>query len=358
MSDRVFVYQLFEQTKLDALAERLGGYLAAVGPGRPIEAAFEALPDGGFRYADNGRFSRGDAPDLLATNAEAARREALAFMRGVNEAAARDAQRTGRDPSHEPRPFPVDFLVPGGTRRVRVPNTKIDDHWLTCWRARLPVMPGPRTPAAPVVGATIEVRVGARGQVVMVVSRVRPWQAAAMRPAYTWKPNDEGGKHHDEKGRAHEPPALIYLSDNPGEPQRFLSPCFLVPPSNEEHRHGGRRLFPACDHTVLPEIIVRERRGERTAIAIMPNAQGTIDLLQHGRDWRLTWSLATLSDFISGEMATSEGTSLSLPGMGLFQIAVLVENRRNGAIRSTHRQIAAGPPPDPGAVREKQEDIV
>ena len=115
------------------------------------------------------------------------------------------------------------------------------------------------------------------------------------------------------------------------------------------HSHASRRLWPACDHTLLPEILVEARDGEAMLWARLPSAGQQVFTLEHGREWRLRWSLASLEDYHSGESRVVEATYLTLPSFGLFAAALEIEHVRTGAVRSTHIQVPVlRPPPDPG----------
>jgi hypothetical protein len=145
-----------------------------------------------------------------------------------------------------------------------------------------------------------------------------------------------------EGGGSEEEPALVYLMDNPYEPQRFLAPYWLIPPEDQESHHA-RRLWPASDHTVLPEIAVEGQNGEATVRAqVLMEGRQIVDA-EHGHSWRVRWSVANLRDFIAGECRVSTGSSATLPGPGIYQVELELEHLPTGALRSTHSQIAIGP---------------
>jgi len=343
MTDRVLVYRLYEAGELDDWAAAVERHLMAPGPGRPIDPWFASMPGGCFRYFDRGRLDTNERPDLLPRGEEVALRSAVDYMRAANHAAARHRQSRGLGVADHPDPFPLQSLRPGAARRVRSRRTDRDDHWLTTWAMWLPASTVPMDRRAPVVGAVVEIRVGASGQVVGVVSRARPWQAVLSRPAFTLAQDHDHATRHDHADEAH---MLVYVADHPDEQQRFWSPCYAVSPDDEEHEHAARRLWPACDHTLLPEILIERQEGEATAWARMATAQREVVVLEHGRDWRLQWSVATLSQFIAGERRSLEATSAPLPGTGLYQVELLVEHVATGALRSTHIQASIlGQPP-------------
>jgi hypothetical protein len=337
---RVLVYRLYEPDELDHRSFTLERLLVAGGPGRPIRAQFQAMPAGCFRYFDRGRMGRNERGDLLPRDEAAARRVAFEYMRGVNEAAARHRSARALDVGRHPDPFPLAALRPGRAWRVRSPEAGTDDHWMTSWTVWLPVSMLPRSRQVPVIGATVEVRVGARGQVVGVVSRARPWHAVMSRPAFAWGADDPHG--------GHDRPELVYIADNPHEPQRFWSPCFAVASHGENGGHAHRQLWPACDHTVMPELVVQHHEGEATVRALVLTAGRKTRLVEHGRDWVVRWSTATLEQFAAGERRLVEASAAPLPDTGLFHVELTVEHTLTGAIRSTYAQV-----PVPMAVQDR-----
>lgn len=328
MIERVLVYRLYESQDLserDTMVER---YLAGAGPGQAIEPQYASLGGGCFRWSDTGRLDRNTRPDLLPRNEVDARKAAISFMTKANEAASRYRTQRGLNIEQHPNPFALESLLPGSARRVRSRVSGHDDHWMTSWNIWLPSSHSQTRSL--VVGATLEIRLGARGQVVSVVSYVRPWRAVVSRPALPW-PQDEHG-HKDE-------PALVYVADPPSERLRFLSPCWLVPPDDEEDHHA-RRLWPACDHSVLPEIVIEEHDGTATAWPVVLTPDGGSFVTEHGDEWKVRWAIASLEQFIRGDVEASSGTNAHLRGPGLYQVALEVEHVPTGAVRSTHRQVS------------------
>jgi hypothetical protein len=331
---RVLVYHLYQQEELEERDIALEHHLAAPGPGAPIEPWFESLPGGCFRWEDAGRLHGSQFGGTLPGSAAAARAAAAAYMRAANDATARFRAARGIDRNRFPDPFPIESLQPADVRRVRSKQTGRDDHWLTTWSLFLPCTPGLEGGRSLVFGATVELRVGEGSRVVSVVSRVRPWRAVSSRPALAYSSDDE----HAREVHA---PALVYISDNPFEPQRFLAPCWLIAPEDEESHHA-RRFWPASDHTVLPEIVVEDQDGEGTVRALVLTERQRATVVEHGAEWQLRWSVATLREYIAGEHRASEGSSAPLPGPGIYQVELELEHVATGAVRSTHSQIAIG----------------
>lgn len=330
---RVRAYRLCGSDALDARDRLIAQFLPAVGAGRALAPSYAAFGDGAFRYVDTGRLYANDAPHLLARDDNAAKRAALEAMRAVNELATREVERTGA--IAVPAPFPIDFLVPGAARKIRVPGSDREDHWLTLWGVRVPSLVGAANVRSPIIGATLDVRIGAGDRIVGVTSRIRPWDAIVTRPAFA---------PFATQGDAGATPPIVYVSDQPGEPLTYLAPCYLVPPESEEKGDGLRRLYPACDLTLLPEIFTFTREGETTAIAIAPNAAGKADVLSHGDEYQVTWSIASLTDYIAGTRRIVQASSLALPGPGIHQLELLVVQPRTGACRSTHVQVSVDKP--------------
>lgn len=341
MTRRVLVYRLYEPGELDDSTVTLGTLLAVPGPGRPLRPSFAALPGGCFRWFDEGRIHRNPAADRLPPNAADARKAALAYMRAVNGVASRYRQERSFDRRRFPDPFPLQTLRPGAAYRVpayRDGRRLGDAHWFTSWGLSLAVDPDVGGAEAAALGAVIEIRVGPEGQVVGVVSRVRPWHSIVQRPAFSWTETHDHG--HDHGGGHGEAPPLVYVSDCPDERLRFLSPCWLIEPEDGvAHDHTTRSLWPACDHTLLPEIAVEPRQDGVSVTARLLGAGRSTITPEHGSTWRLRWSVADLRAFIDGESRTTEGSSARLPGPGLFQVALEVEHLATGAIRSTHAQV-------------------
>jgi hypothetical protein len=347
----VFVYRLVEPSALERRASTLAGQLAVA---MPIEPWFEALPGGGFRWLDEGH-AAGPGRGAPAAAPADARKVAAAYLRAVNGAAERDRSAQGMTRAQLPDPFPLDALRPSAV--VRVPDREggRGEHWLTRWTVELPCTPDPDGARVPVAGAEVEVRVGRSGAVIAVVSRVRPWQGALTRPALPWMADDGEPDHDHDHGAgptgqanagsgADDDPPIVYVSDHPYEPQRFLAPCWVIEPEDEEDHHA-RRLWPASDHTILPEIFVEDQRGEATVWAQVLAAGQRTQVVEHGPEWRLRWSVADLQRYVAGERQVSDGTSAQLPGPGIYQVELEVEHAATGAIRSTQRQVAIARPP-------------
>ena len=339
-TSRVLVYRLSEPKELEERDAALAQYLSAPGPGAPLEPWFESLPGGCFRWEDFGRLGRDRPGGALPGGAAEARRAAAAYMKAANEAANRSRAARGLDRNRHPDPFPIESLQPTSVRRVRSRQTGRDDHWLTIWTTALPATPRTEGGRSLVLGSTVELRVGEGRRVIGVVSRARPWSAVAIRPALR---HSEDGDHAHGGGAGSEmEPALVYLLDNPFEPQRFLAPCWLIEPEDQESHHA-RRLWPASDHTVLPEMAVEERDGEATVTALVLTEGRRAARTEHGEEWRVRWSVANLGKFLAGERRVSASSSTSLPGPGIYQVELELEHAPTGAVRSTHSRIAVAP---------------
>ena len=215
MTDQVYVYRLCDEATLSTRADMLRQHLTAPGPGKPLQPVFAAMPAGCFRYFDRGRMMRNSAPQLLAKDAEAAMQMAQDYMRAVNDAAARYRAARRIELAKYPDPFAVGQLARGSARLVRSPSTGRDDHWLTTWGLRLAASPQVGSQPVTVIGATVEIRVGPQGQVVGVVSQVRPWMSVLTRPAYSWKGDGHDHDHdHGGEGNGHDddhPLSLIHI---------------------------------------------------------------------------------------------------------------------------------------------------
>jgi hypothetical protein len=76
------------------------------------------------------------------------------------------------------------------------------------------------------------------------------------------------------------------------------------------------------------------------ALVLTERQRATV--VEHGAEWQLRWSVATLREYIAGEHRASEGSSAPLPGPGIYQVELELEHVATGAVRSTHSQIAIG----------------
>jgi hypothetical protein len=258
------------------------------------------------------------------------------------------------DRARYPDPFPIESLEPVETRRIRSHTDDRDDQWLTTWRTVLPSGAPEARDRALVIGAIVEVRVGAGGHVVAGVCRARPWRAVAARPALNYVAEQvQSHQHHGDgshpgahrgHGEHDAQPPIVYIQDNAYEPQRFLAPCWLIPPRDQEEDHHARRLWPASDHTVLPEIFVEQRRGEATVWPLVLAAGQQVVAVEDGEDWRVRWSVAGIANYGDGERRIIRGTNAALPGPGVYYVELELEHLPTGAVRSTYQQIAVGRP--------------
>ena len=192
----------------------------------------------------------------------------------------------------------------------------------------------------------MELRVGARGRVIGVISRARPWRSIASTAVLPWEAEADqhaddghGDHHHGATGTASEP-EVVYICDQLDEPQRFLAPCWLIPPA-DDRAHHSRRYWPASAHTLIPEIQLGRTGGRLVAHAVVMQSRQVRTAVPHGRDWRIRWSVATLPEFLAGERRVVESTELVLPIPGLYQLELHVEHIGTGAIRTAQRQVVA-----------------
>jgi hypothetical protein len=86
------------------------------------------------------------------------------------------------------------------------------------------------------------------------------------------------------------------------------------------------------------------KEAEREIGGVVRQALLRATAVEHGNDWRVRWSVATLHEYIAGERRVSEGSSAPLPGPGIYQVELELEHLVTRAVRSTHSQIALGPP--------------
>lgn len=360
----VLVYELFGD---DELRDRAAGLPEALQFQPGSRGWFEGLPGGCFRWEDESIATGEAAQGSLLDSATAARRAAQQFMRDVNAAYESKSRSVERPASGQLLPFAVDILRPGAVRRVSARGAR-REHWFSSWTAWLPTTPGSEGGRAPVWGATVEIRVTGLGSTMAVVSRVRPWRRAQPRPVYEITPAEKSERQHEAGEHAHrhdgaredatfEQPSLVYVADNPFEPQRYWSPCWLVAPDDEEEHHHSRRLWPACDHTILPEILIMDEAEETSLWAEVLGPQQTSQVVEHGDTWRLHWSVASLPDLLVGSRTETEGTHVSL-GEGLYQVGLQVTHVPTGATGTTTTQVPVGMSRDGSGGAPPNDDLV
>lgn len=247
------------------------------------------------------------------------------------------------------QPFPVASLQPGTVQRVPA-GAATPEHWFTSWAMSLPATPEPAATRAPVWGATVEIRIGAHGKPVTVIARTRPWKRVLTEPAYPTTPDDQqnhGDHHNNGSDNDHaEAPPLVYIADHPFESQRHWSPCWLLAPEDEAEYHHGRRLWPACAYSILPEILVVDDQETASLWAELLGARQHSEVVEHGDTWRLRWSIASLPDLLTGAVSHAEATSVTIEA-GLHHVALEVTHVPTGATRTTTTQVVAGVPPVP-----------
>lgn len=346
VSERLLAYRLLEPGARDRHAAALGMQLQSIGPGRLVDPAFHHEPTGAFKLFDHGRLWRNQRPDLLAADESAARRQAADYLAGVNRSAARYRASRNVPVADYPDPFPVAALRHDSTRLQVSPRTGRADHWLSVWRVELPVAErGHRTPVTgQVLGANVELRLGPRGQVVAAVARSRPWTAIVRRSSLP-PPSDEHDElddhyRRDDKGAGHPAePRLCYVQETGAAPQRYLSPAWVVPPPSEVHDHAAHSLYPACDLTLFIEIDVDFGEERAIARAIALGAAGARIVVEHGRDWRVTWRASDLDGFARGEPTVRTRSMLGLDRPGLYHVELMVEDLVRDNVSTTYAQV-------------------
>ena len=260
----VYVYPLADPGLIAARAQPLLAQLKAGLRDRPGQVEFALSPASGcFRFFDVARlWKNGNGGGLPKTAADAAR-TATDYFKAANREALRYRTAMKLAASEYPNPFPVDALRHVASKPVYAHGASAPDHWLSLWMAWLPVKGPPAAPddaaiTAPVHGAGVEVRIGAGGQVLGLVSTLRTWTGRAAVDAFEPPPSADGTT-----------PDLLFLMEGSGEPQRFIAPYF-------------RRRFARSRRS-------RHRTETRLRVSLIARIGVTIVGPEHGAD-RASWT--------------------------------------------------------------------
>jgi hypothetical protein len=344
----VYVYPLIDAGLIAARAQPLLAQLKAGLRDRPGQVEFAVNPASGcFRFFDAARlWKNGNGAGLPKTAADAAK-TAADYFKAANREALRYRTAMNLSASEYPDPFPVDALKHVSSKPVYANGASAPDHWLGLWMAWLPVKGPPAVPpddagiTAPVHGAGVEVRIGAGGQVLGVVSTLRPWTGRAAVDAFEPPPSADGT-----------PPALLYFMEGSGEPQRFIAPYFRDDNSPEADDHGIA-LRPACVYSLIARIGITMSRESTMLSALLMDGSGDFAPVADNGDYAVSWFCQRL-DTIKSTLAAddsgatlstradpveSDGPTLTLADPGIYQAEVAVEHLPTGAARTTLRHV-------------------
>jgi hypothetical protein len=206
--------------------------------------------------------------------------------------------------------------------------------------------------------------------VLALVSAIRPIVGRIIRPAFAL-PNanhddqqkhddggghehsDEGG-HHEHAGAPHGPgksdaPVIVYVLEGPDSPQRFLAPCYVDPAILEDpersrsasggHEHGHGNLLPACDHTLMPRLIVEQGESGARVRVVLHGDRGAVVTPATNADYRLMWAVATQDEFVEGEYFEDDAAVLELPAPAIYHVELTLEHVPTEAIVTTYDYI-------------------
>jgi hypothetical protein len=343
----VYVYPLADPGLIAARAQPLLAQLKAGLRDRPGQVEFALSPASGcFRFFDVARlWKNGNGGGLPKTAADAAK-TAIDYFKAANREALRYRTAMKLAASEYPNPFPVDALKHVASKPVYAHGASVPDHWLSLWMAWLPVKGPPAAPddatiTAPVYGAGVEVRIGAGGQVLGLVSTLRTWTGRAAVDAFEPPPRADGTT-----------PDLLFFMEGSGEPQRFIAPFFRDDDSPEAEDHGIA-LRPACVYSLIARIGVTMRPGSTVLTALLMDGSGEFAQVAGNGKYAVSWFCQRL-DTIKSTLAAddggatvstradpveSDGPTLELTDPGIYQAEAAVEHLPTGAARTTLRHV-------------------
>jgi hypothetical protein len=333
VQDELLVYRLVEpQTILDA-ASIIETAIITSCPLTPISPELSISPQGCMRFVDHGAIVRSGSPALLPRTDQAAATIAREFLSRANAAVNQATDGHIRDL------FQLTRLQHGTTKLYHSPQTREPDFWLSTWLLSLPSRSFGRHEPAAVIGGTVHVRVGDDGRVIGLNSAVRPIVGSLNRKAFPFTSHDNTG-HHDHTEQS---PIIVYVAEGPDSPQHFLSPCYVDPDALDSGKHASKHglsmLWPACDHTLIPQIGVFQREDGATVRALIIGPGGKLNAINRQREYRVLWGIANQSEFIEGEFKAEESTALELAAPGLYHVELTVEHVESECIATTYAHI-------------------
>lgn len=298
----IYIYRLVPPSVLIGGEARLAETLFKVGPGDDRRQYSASPVSGCFHFSDLGKLGEnttGTAP-RYSSDAE---RAARSFLETANRlvSGARIDGLAGLSF------FPEDArLVASQPVYARLGDTP--DHWLCSFVGYQATGLFPATAAdgaapqlkAPVLGAQIDIRVGADSEIVGVWSSWRPVRAMEL---VDLLPAPSGA-----------PPQIVYQGGGHDEPQEALAPYYLSP--GDDGDIGN--LSPASAYSLMVEI-TREDSGEGTRLsAIVTGNTGSLNF---------AWGAWPLDLGPAGTFAgVSSSSVLALPP-GAYNVVLDVEDQ-------------------------------
>jgi hypothetical protein len=223
----------------------------------------------------------------------------------------------------KPRPaVEPDALLPNGLDireaiPVFPPGGLLPDHWLVRFDLKLPTgLPGPVDMAN--TDAIFDLRIGSAGTVVGLCS--------------TWRPVE----HQPLAEELVEPPAgtmpLIYPVGSFEQPQSVVSPFYLEPSAD------GGVLWPASAMTLLVALS-QHSDGEITNVTatVLRGAE-----LCDDTELELEWGAWRIDDPWADFISLGTGTTVQLPGTGVYNVAVDVQDSGGGRLERAQLIVFAG----------------
>jgi hypothetical protein len=314
MADLVYVYRLLDPQVLANAADIIGPVLI---PDRRIDQQRYQLSispaSGWLSFRDTTQLwqseRRGGLPphpdavetivDRFVTQVEARAAASPAFRKlGAATLLPRERQKVGI--------YPI-----ASTRFAGI------DHWLYRATATLPL--GPARHDAPIVGGTLDVRIGANGRVIGVSSHYRLLAAGA--PITDIEVVPDAQTRRTTTGLP-----IGFLSVDEGCPQTFVSAYYILESSD------GAFPWPACGYSLVADIgETATPTGSRlTAVAYTPDPAAT---------YRYEWGAWRLDrPFPSSLAVTTDTTTLDLD-TGVHNVILNVTNLSNGATSQVQRMV-------------------
>jgi hypothetical protein len=169
---------------------------------------------------------------------------------------------------------------------------------------------------APVLGATVDVRLSGDGVVRGLRSSWRPWIAKYLVPLL---PLEDTGEH----GASDDAAQLVYVAAGPDEPQTVLGPHYL---------HADGSFAPASRSSLTVSIV---QQGDETPVRLTAAVGGAGDQLRYAWGcWRLDGPEPQFTSL--GEEPEITVTQ------GLCNVVVDVADDQSGAVARTQALVSAG----------------
>lgn len=312
----IYIYRLVSPSRLIEAQEQLGQLLFQVKPGDHNRQLYVSSTSGCFHFVDSEKLWA-NAGGHLPQSAEQAEALARKFIETSNKRISGSALRSLGCTAIFPTDARLTLAQPVFAQEGNIP-----DHWLCSFIGYQPTglldstAPAGAAPqkTAPVLGAQVDIRIGAGLEVVGVWSSWRPIRAIEL----------------VESLPAPSESTLVYQGGGHDEPQEILSPYYLIPGDDND----TARIFPASRYSLLIRIS-REDNQESTRLSA--EVTGNAGPLTYF--WG-AWRLDTDSVGQFENLGTS--TSIQLPS-GAYNVVLDVEDQLTNAFARLQCMAYCGP---------------